>query len=239
MRNFKNKLSLFLAVLLVFTCVVGSLAYFTDRITANASLETMENPIDIKPEIDPDVDPDDPTKDPEDYVDPTPNDPTDDLSNWWAYVNSVAMVNYNPGDVMQLNYKLTNAGQMDVKIRETFIITSSVPMTDGAEEFKLCTGYTTVSTGGYAANATAGMTFTKLSNNQYKVTVAESALSANGSVDKDYYMVFATTATNAFQGATVTITYVVEAMQADGDWATVVTSTMTFDGQELEVVPEA
>lgn len=247
MRKIKSKLSLCLALLLVVSCVAGSLAYFSDRVTAQAQVSTMDDAISITPEEDPTIDPDDPDKDPSDpddpYVDPTPDIPDDDLANWWAYLNSIAINNFNPGDKMSLGYKLVNDGKLDVKIRETFVITSSEEMTFNSngmgEQFALCTGTAAFQYGGVEASTFTGMTFTKLSDTQYKVTIDGSELAQGASASKAYFLVFAPTADNDFQGATCEINYLVEAMQADGDWATVVTSSLVMNGHSVEAVPAA
>lgn len=235
MRNIKNKLSFVLAILLLVTCVIGSLAYFSDRVTEQAEVSVMSNAVNIDPDPDPEIDPG--------YTEPTPNDPNDDLTAWWAHLNSTAKVNFNPGDKMDLSYVLKNKGALDIKVRETFIVTSSKAMTfdssNRGKEFTLCTKYAPVSTGGIAASEYTGMTFTKLSNTQYKVTVAGSELAVSGSAAKDYYLVFAPTADNTWQKATCTVDYVVEAMQADGDWATVTTGQLTLNGQNINAVPAA
>lgn len=221
--------------------VSGSLAYFTDRVDTQAQVSVTDNAVNIEPTPDPEAIPDDPTKDPEKYEDPTPDDPTDDLTNWWAWLNSVAKGNFNPGDKMDLSFKLANKGNLDVKVRETFVITSSKPLTfdefNRGKEFTLCTGYEDYTYGGVAASEYAGMTFTKLSDTQYKVTVDGSELAASDSAAKDYFIVFAPTADNTWQKATCTVDYVVEAMQANGDWATVATAELNLNGHTVNAVP--
>jgi len=239
MRRPSYTLCIVLAAFLIVTCFVGSVAYFTDQASVDAELSTMKNAIGIVPEPDPDAVPDDPNKDPEDYKDPSPEDPTDDLTNWWLYLNSVAKVNYNPGDKMDLSYILTNTGKLDVKIRETFVIQSTVPLTEGAEEFKLCTSYAPAPAGGVEAAQTEGMTFETLSDTKYKVTIDGSELAVSESAGKNYYLVFAPLSGNEFQGVNCTISYVVEAIQANGDWHTVVTGELVLNDHAFDVVPAA
>ena len=235
-----NKLTMILVVALAVCVLVGALAYFTDIVQQDASITTLDHAVDIEPEPDPSVDPDDPTKpDPEDYEDPTPNDPTDDLTNWWAYLNSKAMVNYNPGDKMTLDFILENTGALDVKVRETFVITSSVPMTDGAPEFRLYTAVGKNAFGSWMGTAEVGVTMTKISDTQYKYTIAESSLAAGANTAKDYYIVFAGSADNDFQAAVCTVDYLAEAMQADGDWVTAATGSVQLGGANYAAVPAA
>jgi len=263
-----HKLTALLALCLVFSVVIGTFAYFSDRVETNASISvvggdhdgdgTKDPVVDIEPDIDPDAEPDDPNKpDPDDpnnpYVDPTPNDPDDDLTNWWAYLNSIAKVNFNPGDKMTLNFYMRNEGHLDAKIRETFIVTSEVAFTDAAfkavaknsvfnpantaPEFELCSAVKAGPFGGFATDAFSGMTFTKLNDKQYKVTIAESAIAKDSFAAKKYYLVFDAYSDNIFQGAKVTIDYLAEAMQANGDWVTAATATWTPSGEKA--VPAA
>ena len=116
MRKIKNmKISGLLALAMVFVLLVGSLAYFTDRISKDASFSTIGSGV----VIDPDPDPDNPDPDPD------PNK----LSTKWANANAEALANFNPGDKVDLSYKLANTGELAVDVRETFVITSSKALT--------------------------------------------------------------------------------------------------------------
>ena len=247
-----HKLTAILAVVALLVCVVGTLAYYTDRVEGNASINTVKNGVDIEPNPDPTVEPDDPTKpDPEDYKDPTPNDPTDDLTNWWIYLNSRAMANFNPGDKMTLNYILSNVGDLAVDVRETFIVTSSVPLS-GVPEFRLFSSFTNDAAG---ANIGVEVVTNEAridgTTYQYKYTVEpyilssekETVGSAPVELGREYYLVFAAGSGNEFQGATCTVEYVVEAKQhseggaADWQIATTGTINLPVSGQTLPVVP--
>lgn len=237
MRKIKNmKFSGLLALALVFTLLVGSLAYFTDRISKGASFSTINKGGVI---VTPDPDPDDPTPDP------------DKLSTKWANVNAQALSNFNPGDKVDLSYKLANTGELAVDVRETFVITSSKAMKDGAPQFRL---FSTVTQDAAKANVGGNVVVTekKIDSTHYMYTIT--AYSLNGSdetvtgvnatsMDKSYYLVFDRTADNAFQGATCTIDYLVEAKQhSDGgnaDWVTAATGSLTLGGQTVKAVPAA
>lgn len=253
MRNvrFRKASALFTALALII-CLVGTMAYFTDRIESKATITTTSDGVIITPTPDPNVEPDDPDKPP--FVDPTPSDPDDDLTNWWAYLNSKANVNFNPGDKMTLNYKLVNESTMAVDIRETFIITSSVPMTEGAPEFALYTACGNGKYGGFegtalAAPAGATVTTEKLSATQYKYVVKYYTLSGKtetvGSnpveLGRQYYVVFAGGSSNDFQGAKCSVDYVVEAKQhsagGEADWVVAATGTLNLGNVNLPVVP--
>lgn len=237
-RFIPNKITKIIALALALCLFVGVIAYFTDRVTEDANITTVT--LGITPEPDPGADPDDPGKDPEDYKDPTPDNPDDDLTNWWAYLNSRAKVNYNPGDKMDLSFILKNSGSMAVETRETFIITSTVPMTNGNPEFRL---YTAVSqnadTGEWTGTATTGVTMTRISDTQYKFVVANSTIAKGASSEKSYYIVFAGSAGNNFQGATCKVDYLAEAMQEGGDWTVAATGTVSMGGSSYPAVPAA
>lgn len=257
MRNMNvSKLNRILVLALVCVFLVGSFAYFTDRVETDATIKTVVNGVDIVPDVPKDVVPDDPTKDPDDYEDPTPTDPTDDLTQWWAWLNARAMGNFNPGDKLTLDYVLRNAGSLAVDVRETFIVTSTVPLKDGAPEFRLFTGYTKAANG---ANTGKNVVVTekKIDSKTYQYTVAPYTLSSTSetisgapvSFDRDYYLVFDVAAGNNFQKAVCSVTYVVEAKQhtsPDADWAIVTTANLeldgtpvTLNGQPIKVVPAA
>lgn len=236
MRKIKNmKISGLLALALVFALLVGSLAYFTDRVADDATFSTAS--VSITP------DPDDPI--------PDPDHPENKLTAKWLAVNAEALSNFNPGDKVDLSYKLANTGELAVDVRETFVITSSKAMKDGAPQFRLFSNVTSD-----AADANVGgnviVTEKKIDATHYMYTIT--AYSLNGSdetvsgvtatsVDKAYYLVFDKTADNTFQGATCTIDYLVEAKQhsdgGDADWVTAATGNLTLGGQSVKAVPAA
>lgn len=243
---------------LAFVLLVGTMAFFVDRATTDATITTVVNGVDITPLPDPDVVPDDPTNpDPDDFTDPTPNDPTDDLTNWWSYINPTAQVNFNPGDKLVLDYILANSGELAVDVRETFVITSSVPLS-ATPEFRLFNSFTKATNGcNTGVNVVAVEEKVVASGAtecyQYKYTVAPYTLSGSNEtvgtepiqIAKDYYLVFAGESDNDFQAATCKLEYVVEAKQhttsADqaADWVIAATATMDLGGQTVNVVPKA
>jgi len=249
MRKFTSKANCYLALALALVLLVGTLAFFSDRVTADATVSTIAHAVDIEPDPDPTVEPDDPTKpDPEDYEDPTPNDPDDDLSNWWVYLNSRAMANYNPGDKMTLNYILSNKGTLAVDIRETFVITSGRAMNASDPEFALYKSFTQDANGcNFGTNAVP--VTQKISNSQYKYVITGTTLSGSKetvpsatakSTPKSYYVVFDADANNTFQGVTCTVDYVVEAKQHGSDeWTTIKTESLTLNGHTINAVPAA
>lgn len=253
-----SRLNGLLALALVAAFAVGTLAYFTDRVTTSATVTTVVDGVNITPQPDPDVVPDDPTNpDPGGFTDPTPDDPTDDLTNWWAYINPTAQVNFNPGDKLVLGYNLANSGTLAVDVRETFVITSSKPLS-ATPEFRLFTSFNKA-TNGCNTGVDVVVKEERIVENgatncyQYKYTIAPYTLSGSNETvganptfaNKDYYLVFDKLSGNAFQGATCEVQYVVEAKQhtnnvdQDADWIVAATATMQLGGKTVNVVPKA
>jgi len=116
----KNKLTGALALTLALSCVVGSLAIFTDRVDNDDvpfdySLE--DQGIDVRP-----VDPDQPDPDPDD---PAPDDPGKDLEDIWDMNNegSIEDKDVYPGEKIDLSFDLYNASDSAVDVRETIVLT--------------------------------------------------------------------------------------------------------------------
>lgn len=202
------RLTSVMAIVTVMALLIGSLAFFTDRVAAKATVTTMPTAVDIVP-----VDPDDPTVE------------IDDLSEFWAEGNATVLANYNPADYFDLSYTLKNKGSMPVTVRETIVITSNQAMADGTPEFVLCSETAAGTYGGYKA---VGNLATKVSATQYKyVKVSDAPIAAGATVDKDYFVVFSENADNDFQGKTCTVNYLVEALQSDGSWTEIAEATLS------------
>ena len=223
--NTRKKISAALAVMAVAMLTVGTLAYFTDRATGTANFTVMQadDAIDIvlTPE-NPDPQPGDPDSGDNKY-DPEQN-PDTALNDWLNDLNATAKGNLNPGDRIRLIYGISNEGKLAVDARETIVVRSSQPLTDGAMELQLVNG-----------NAS------KDTNNAYEVTGSMSPTSISGD-KKTVTYVFNKAASNDYQGITVTVDYLVEAKQnTPGDtWTTVATDTITFGGNAAHAaVPAA
>lgn len=229
--------------------LAGTLSYFTDREMADAEITTSgaeKQAVDIQANPDPSVTPDDPTKPP--FEDPTPDDTSDDLTNWWTYVNSTAMANFNPGDKLTLDFSMDNVGELAVDVRETFFVSSSEPLS-AAPEFRLFSSYSEDANGSNEGDEVV-LEEERISDTLYKYTIAPYSLSSEDEsltenpatkAAKKYYLVFDEDSSNAFQGAGCRIDYVAEAKQhtlgGDADWVTAATAQIQVGGQNLHVVP--
>lgn len=263
MKKMKRFGVIFIALALV--CALGlSLAYFTDRVTGDGSISTADNAVDIditKPDVDPDdpsepdpsipddptdpdfpVDPGDDPDDPDDdepWEDNTPTDDSDDLTNWWNALNATALKNFNPGDKLCLDGKITNSGTLDIEYRQTIIITTDTAMNKTTPEFRLFTSskretYGALTGVTVASNESIDAIGKKIT---YKIDAAD--LAAGKSVHTNFDLVFDKNASNAFQGAKVTVDYILEACQDGAEWATIATATVSTSGGDLSVVPKA
>lgn len=213
---------------LILVLLVGTFAFFTDRVEGSASVTTAAG-IDIT------TDPDDPTYE-------------DDLDGKWAAVNAGPFSIFNPGDQADLSFVISNEGDLAVDIRETFILTSNVALKDGAPEFRLYSA-TTKDDYGAVNGGTVLVKEEKINDKTYKYTIESYVLSSESETiganptekTRSYYLVFSPAAGNSFQDATCTVNYVAEAKQystgGNSDWATAATATINLGGQTLTVVP--
>ena len=253
-------------VALTLVCALGlSLAYFTDRVEAKGSMSTADNSVDIditKPDVDPSdpsepdpsipddpTDPDfpvDPGEDPDStdddapWTDPTEDDDSDDLENWWNALNATALANFNPGDKLCLDGKISNSGTLDIEYRQTFIVTTDTAMDTDNPEFRLFTScyredYGALTGGTVAAGESIDASGKKIT---YSIPVAD--LASGEGVHTNFDLGFDKMASNEFQGAEVTVDYILEACQDGADWLVVATATTTTTGGDtLSVVPKA
>lgn len=231
--------------------LAGTLSYFTDREATDATIQTsgMDKPaVEITATPDPSILPDDPTLSP--FEDPTPDDPSDDLTNWWEYLNTKATANFNPGDKMTLSFDMVNNGELAVDVRETFIVSSSEPFSS-APEFRLFSSYEQDANGSHIGEEIV-VQEERIDDTHYKYTIAPYILnSEDEEVDgqsgtelaREYYLVFDGSSANDFQGAVCSIDYVAEAKQhsldGNNDWVKAATAHVTVGDQSLNVVPDA
>ena len=249
--NKKKVLSYAAAGMAGVSILAGTLSYFTDRETTDATIKTSgsDKPaVEIITSPDTSVLPDDPSLPP--FEDPTPDDPSDDLTNWWEYLNTKATANFNPGDKMTLTFDMVNSGEMALDVRETFIVSSTEPFSS-APEFRLFTSYEQDGNGSHIGEEVV-VQEERIDDTHYKYTIAPYILNseteavdgqADTELNRKYYLVFDGTAGNDFQGAVCTVDYVAEAKQhsldGNNDWIEAATAQLTVGGQALNVVPDA
>lgn len=248
MKN-KSRIALLIACLAMILAVSMVFAYFSDRATGAASLQTVDNAVDIditKPDVTPEPDPNNPTdpEPPKDYTDPTPDDDTDDLTNWWNALNATAVANFNPGDKLCLDAKITNSGSLEIDYRQTIVVTSSQPMNRTAPEFRLFSNCIREGYGALTGKTVVVSESISADGKKIVYTIAPAKLGVNQSITPNFDLVFDKLSSNAFQGAKVNVDYLIEARQAnaagaDQNWATVATATLSVGGENLTVVPKA
>lgn len=226
---------LYLCVVLALVCTLGlTFAFFTDRVEGNGSITAA-----TKDDLDIDIIP--PTDDPDDPTDPDfPDDPDPDLTDWWATVNATARGNFNPGDKLCLDGVIKNNGTLDVEYRQTFIVHCNVAMDRDDPEFRLYNSCSAESYGALTGVDPVGITSVSDDNKTFTYVIAPAEMAASGSLQINYDLVFDKFATNAYQGAQISVDYILEACQKGGDWATIATATTnTIGAGSVNVVPDA
>lgn len=223
---------------------VFSLAYFTD-IVGNTDepfdIAIAEKNIEIVP-TDP-INPD-PGHTPDE-------DPGKEIEYIWSNNNpdTIGKV-VEPGDHATLDYNIENGGPGAMDVRETFVLHSSVPMSDWAQYeaavtanggadpvdkyapeywlFKAATADANGAFGYYGSAKIDGVTVTKIDSQTYKFEVPPFILNGTseqvtGGVDSKelkYELVFDKYARNDFQASNVKVDYLVEVKQHTYDDAT-------------------
>lgn len=235
MRINKRRLALLLLVVAVICAMSCVLAYFTDYETATVS--ATAGTLDIA------------------------------LSESWDASNA-NRENAKPGDIYNLDYTVTNNGNKSADIRETYVIRSTIAMNAAAPEFQIYAagdvekaadgtygpkaGKTPIVTGVLSnGNKTITFSLTEFSVNGTGTAAetGDASRSGNGftisnnKMTGDYVILFSRAASNAFQGAEVTIDYLAEAKQHRNTdntvWNTVASETITFAGSSVKAVPAA
>lgn len=184
------------------------------------------------------------------------------LTESWNASNP-ARENAKPGDIYRLTYTVTNEGNKSADVRETFVIRSSVAMS-ATPEFEIYAANSVVkgSDGTYAPISGAqpvvnSSTTRKISSDKKSITYylpefvlngtgtaaeTESGVSSNAKTC-NYVILFSKAASNAFQGAEITVDYLAEAKQHRNTnasvWTTVATDQITFAGGSIKAVPAA
>ena len=205
--------------------LAGSMAYFTDR--EQADVTATAGTVDLT------------------------------LTESWADVS-----NFNPGDTADFSYRISNDGNKSVDVRETIVLKSSVAM-DAADqaEFELyhAGDVEQAANGAFVAKdgaepiTTGANRVVSTDSKTIKYVVDEYVLNGTGAAaeeevgvtdvekETDYVLIFRDDASNAFQGAELTVDLMAEAKQHrntnDDTWDTVSTESITIGGQDVNAVP--
>lgn len=235
--NKKKIASIALATTMISTLMIGSFAYFTDRADTRASATAGTVDIELN---------------------------ADALAN--AMKDNDGKDIFNPGDMREINYELSNKGNKSIDVRETIILTSSVAMDKEAaqaeyeiykaEDVELIEGK------GYSpVDGSNPLSVRSISDDGTQITYTVDEYILNG-YDKDgddtkreiengvtatnnsgaYVLLFKGTAGNEFQNSTVTLDILAEAKQhrntANVDWTELASESISFGGADTNVVPE-
>jgi len=226
---FSNKKALILFGTALMLGIASMFAYFTDRVTTDATITVAEQSADIT-------------------TDPSDPDYENDLSGKWAAVNAEALANYNPGDKVDLGFTLKNSGSQALDVRETFFITSSEELNETSPEFRLFKNAVQDAAGAWDGDGVVDVEFVNANTIKYSIPAyvlsseTEAIDNAAVEVDKTYDLIFDKASSNAFQAATCKVEYLVEVKQHStdgptGGWTTLETAEIEFGGQKVNVVP--
>lgn len=172
------------------------------------------------------------------------------------------IANFNPGDQADFSYTISNDGNKSIDVRETIVLTSSVPMnaSDQAEfELYRAADVEQQANGTYAPKegaepiTTGANRVVSADNQTIKYVIDEYTLNGTGTAaeeesgvnateqNSDYVLVFGGNAGNEFQGAEVSVNLLAEAKQhrnTDADtWVTVATEDMSVGSEAVKAVP--
>ncbi len=175
------------------------------------------------------------------------------LTQNWATDNAQAAANYIPGDILTLNYTLKNAGNLDGKVRETFVLTTDKVITNEFEIYAAGDVDNTGADGYYAPKEGKNPIQVRSAvntSNGTKITYAipERKILAGGSDTVNLVLLFNKSSANSIRGTKIKIEYLAQMIQADntgvlGDntvWehAAVKTETFEIGGETINVVPK-
>lgn len=171
-----------------------------------------------------------------------------ELTQKWTEDNAEAVKNYTPGDKLVLNYSLKNKGNLDAKVRETFVVTTDKVVTNEFEIYKASDVEEDATTGLWVAKSSAApieIRTSKAHGNGTKITyeIPEHVLNAETDESYELVLLFNKDAKNAIKGTNVTVEYIAQALQdrntGDDTWkdAKVITDKVTIGGEETPVVP--
>lgn len=176
-----------------------------------------------------------------------------ELTESWTADNAVAAENFTPGDKLVLNYKLKNEGNLNAKVRETFVLTTDKPVNDEFEIYKSSDVVVDNTTGFWVKANDSVKPIEVRSAERFgtgtKITyeVPERILTKETEEEYNLVLLFNDDATNEIKGTNVKLEYMAQAIQEEntgtlGDntvWndAKVMTGTLNIGGADRAVVP--
>lgn len=216
-RSFvRPRLTVLLALLCCFLAIVGTVAFFTDRISVQTGV-TLNVEVGDGNLV---------------FID-TSSNTTDDNGNKSNNPTALDRVwngalisddgNLNPGDFFDLSYALTNTGAKSIDVRQQLVVTSTVPMTEGTEEYYLTILYDGIATPVPGTLSADGLTLTYDLPDMIFNGTSESETGGLGKTDFNVRLTFLREAKNAFMRSGVNVTYRVQAKghreSTDADWS--------------------
>jgi len=176
-----------------------------------------------------------------------------ELTESWTADNAVAAENFTPGDKLDLTYKLENEGNLNAKVRETFVLTTDKPVTDDFEIYKSTDVVEDTTTGLWVKASSSVNPIEVRRSEAYgtgtKITyeVPEHILDKESEEEYKLVILFKADAKNEIKGTNVKLEYIAQAIQEEntgalGDntvWtdAKVMTGSLNIGGTDRAVVP--
>lgn len=201
----RKRVSICMAVVCCMALLVGSFAFFTDRADADATatagnINLVFTDTSLAAE--------------------STGDNVQAIDNVWTAGKLVVDGGVlNPGDVIDMDYKVANTGNKSIDVKQQIVLTSSVALTADAEEYTITVG---------------GQNITPVKSNENKTLTYElEEIVLNGSIETEdgvsvteqeyeIAMEFDRLAKNAFMDSTVTVELDIQAKQhrntTDADW---------------------
>lgn len=200
----RKRITKVLAIACIFTLLVGTMAYFTDRVS-HTTTATVGN-IDL---VFTDQSLADEGYGVKDDVGTHSDTKPQAVNNVWTGGKLLTATGVlNPGDVIDMDYKVANTGTKSIDVKQTIVLTSNVAIP--AEEL-------TITVGGQDITPTPGGSAPSFT---YTYNLAEIILSGSAELDgtstEQAYEValeFDRLAENAFMGASVTVNLDIYAKQ--------------------------
>lgn len=199
----RNSISKVLAITCIGALMIGSFAFFTDRADADATA-TAGNIDLVFTDLSAAAEHKVPSQ-------------TNTVDKVWTENNPLCADIMNPGDNFDMGYKVANTGSKSIDVKQQIVLTSSVALTDAAEEYKI---------------VIAGQDITPVKSDDDKVLTYELAeIVLNGTVEEDgdaaeqeydVYLAFDRLAKNKFMDSTVKVELDIQAKQhrntTEADW---------------------
>lgn len=154
------------------------------------------------------------------------------LEDLWSERNPSEII--RPGESVDLDYKLSNISDFDMEVKETFILSSSVPLSQAVPEYRLFLDAVADEYGAMVGGRVVGSE--TVSEYQVRYEIEPFLLSKSSSKVLNYKMVFDKAADHVFQQSICTVDYLVAFressvnLSSEEGWKELMNATLSFAG---------